>query len=105
MPLLFMAIKWWFSRRNAFRNVSHGKAIRTYTVASGGDPVGAKTRQGDHKTPEGGYALDSRHALSQFYQAIHISHASSSDRAVARHKASRQVAKFFCTSRQVVGAG
>jgi murein L,D-transpeptidase YafK len=33
--------------------LSQGKVIKTYKVALGGDPVGAKTRQGDHKTPEG----------------------------------------------------
>ncbi len=27
------------------------KVIRTYKVALGGDPVGPKARQGDHKTP------------------------------------------------------
>jgi len=42
--------------------LSAGKVIRTYKVALGGDPVGPKTRQGDHKTPEGVYVLDSRNA-------------------------------------------
>lgn len=37
-----------------------GKVIKTYKVALGGDPVGPKTRQSDHKTPEGVYVLDSR---------------------------------------------
>jgi murein L,D-transpeptidase YafK len=32
-----------------------GKVIKTYKVALGGDPVGPKNRQGDHKTPEGIY--------------------------------------------------
>src|SRR6266478_1204529 len=32
---------------------SHGKALTTYKVALGGQPVGAKERMGDHKTPEG----------------------------------------------------
>jgi murein L,D-transpeptidase YafK len=46
--------------------LNQGKVIKTYKVALGGDPVGAKTRQGDHKTPEGVYVLDSRNAHSQF---------------------------------------
>ncbi len=33
--------------------LSRGKVIKTYKVALGGNPVGPKTRQGDHKTPEG----------------------------------------------------
>jgi murein L,D-transpeptidase YafK len=63
--------------------LSEGKVVKTYKVALGGDPVGAKTRQGDHKTPEGIYALDSRNAHSHFYKAIHISYPNARDRAVA----------------------
>jgi murein L,D-transpeptidase YafK len=64
--------------------LSRGKVIKTYKVALGGDPVGPKSRQGDHKTPEGLYVLDSRNAHSQFYKSIHISYPSERDRAVAR---------------------
>jgi murein L,D-transpeptidase YafK len=64
--------------------MSQGKVIKTYKVALGGDPVGAKTRQGDHKTPEGLYVLDSRNLHSQFYKSIHISYPSTRDRAAAR---------------------
>ena len=64
--------------------LSRGKVIRSYKVALGGDPVGRKTRQGDHKTPEGVYALDSRNAHSLFYKSIHISYPSARDRAAAR---------------------
>ncbi len=66
--------------------LSHGKVIKTYKVALGGDPVGAKTRQGDHKTPEGVYVLDSRNAHSKFYKAIHISYPNGHDREAARQK-------------------
>jgi len=64
--------------------LNQGKVIRTYKVALGGDPVGPKTRQGDHKTPEGVYVLNSRNSHSQFYKSIHISYPSTSDRAAAR---------------------
>jgi len=66
--------------------MSQGKVIKTYKVALGGDPVGAKTRQGDHKTPEGFYVLDSRNTHSQFYKSIHISYPSTRDRAAAQQK-------------------
>jgi murein L,D-transpeptidase YafK len=66
--------------------LNHGKVIKTYKVALGGDPVGAKARQGDHKTPEGLYVLDSRNLHSQFYKSIHISYPSPRDRAAARQK-------------------
>jgi murein L,D-transpeptidase YafK len=67
--------------------LSHKKVIKTYKVALGGDPIGAKTRQGDHKTPEGAYILDFRNAHSQFYKSIHISYPSERDRAAARRSA------------------
>jgi murein L,D-transpeptidase YafK len=64
--------------------LAEGKVIKTYKVALGADPIGPKTRQGDHKTPEGNYVLDRRNAHSQFYKAIHISYPSEQDRAAAR---------------------
>jgi len=64
--------------------LSHDKVIKSYKVALGGDPVGPKTKQGDHKTPEGVYVLDFRNAHSQFYKSIHISYPNERDRAAAR---------------------
>jgi murein L,D-transpeptidase YafK len=64
--------------------LSQSQVIKTYKVALGGSPVGAKTRQGDHKTPEGLYVLDRRNEHSQFYRSIHISYPSTEDRARAR---------------------
>jgi murein L,D-transpeptidase YafK len=64
--------------------LSQGKVIKTYKVALGGNPVGPKTRQGDHKTPEGVYALDFRHAHSNYYKSIHISYPNEHDRTEAR---------------------
>ena len=61
-----------------------GKTLKTYKVALGGDPVGHKTRQGDHRTPEGVYVLDHRNAHSQFYRSIHISYPNAQDGARAR---------------------
>ena len=34
-----------------------GHIFRSYTVALGRNPVGAKARKGDHKTPEGLYTI------------------------------------------------
>lgn len=71
-------------KEHTLQLLNRGKVIKTYKVALGGDPVGPKTRQGDHKTPEGTYVLDSRNPHSQFYKSIHISYPSASDRAAAR---------------------
>jgi murein L,D-transpeptidase YafK len=71
-------------RERTLQLLSQGKVIKSYKVALGGDPVGPKRQQGDHKTPEGVYTLDSRNAHSQFYKSIHISYPSARDRAAAR---------------------
>jgi murein L,D-transpeptidase YafK len=60
------------------------KIVKTYRVALGGQPVGAKNRQGDHKTPEGIYSVDAKNPNSQFYKALHISYPNQADRATAK---------------------
>jgi murein L,D-transpeptidase YafK len=63
--------------------LSHGKVIKSYKVALGTEPIGPKQIQGDHRTPEGTYLLDSRNAHSQFYKSIHISYPNQQDKAHA----------------------
>lgn len=63
--------------------LSHGHAVKTYKVALGGEPIGPKRKQGDHRTPEGVYVLDSRNVHSQFYKSIHISYPNQQDKARA----------------------
>ena len=63
---------------------SNGRVLKTYKVALGGQPVGAKERQGDHKTPEGEYIIDAKNEHSQFYMALHLSYPNAADRARAR---------------------
>jgi murein L,D-transpeptidase YafK len=64
--------------------LSHGKEVRSYKVALGSEPVGPKTRHGDHRTPEGVYTLDSRNPNSRFYKAFHISYPNPKDIATAK---------------------
>lgn len=73
-----------FKKERTLQLMSAGKVIKTYRVALGGNPLGPKTRQGDHKTPEGTYILDSRNLHSQFYKSIHISYPNAQERAAAR---------------------
>jgi murein L,D-transpeptidase YafK len=63
---------------------SGGQPIKTYKVALGGQPIGAKQQQGDHKTPEGEYFVDAKIPHSQFYMALHLTYPSAEDRARAR---------------------
>jgi len=64
--------------------LSRGQQVKSYRVALGGEPVGPKTQQGDHRTPEGLYVLDSRNPNSQYYKAFHISYPNSKDIATAK---------------------
>lgn len=60
-----------------------GKAIKTYPVALGRVPSGAKSREGDGKTPEGHYRIDYRKADSGYFRALHISYPNKADREAA----------------------
>jgi murein L,D-transpeptidase YafK len=73
-------------KEHTLQLVNSGRVIKSYKVALGRDPVGPKERQGDHKTPEGKYILDSRNTHSQFYKSIHISYPNERDRAAARQR-------------------
>ncbi len=60
------------------------EAFRTFDIALGIRPVGDKTAEGDFKTPEGTYYLDSRNQNSDFFLAIHVSYPNEQDRQEAR---------------------
>lgn len=59
--------------------MNNGEIIKAYRVSLGKQPVGRKSRQGDQKTPEGTYVIDSRVVDSKFYRALHISYPNDSD--------------------------
>lgn len=58
-----------------------GQVLKTYKVALGNHPVGPKTQQGDHRTPEGVYTIDSRNPHSQYHLSLHVSYPNAEDRA------------------------
>jgi murein L,D-transpeptidase YafK len=64
--------------------LSNGKVIKTYKVALGKGPGGAKQREGDHETPEGIYVIDSRNAHSRFHRALDVSYPNADDRKRAK---------------------
>jgi murein L,D-transpeptidase YafK len=73
-----------YKRERKLVLLSQGKELRSYKIALGREPIGPKARQGDHRTPEGVYILDSRNPNSRFYKAFHISYPNSKDIAAAR---------------------
>jgi len=64
--------------------MSGGTVLKSYKVALGGQPVGAKERVGDHKTPEGLYVVDQKKAVSEFHRALRISYPNTRDKENAR---------------------
>jgi len=63
--------------------VAGGKVIRTYKVALGRGGLAPKQREGDARTPEGHYVIDSHNADSHYHRALHVSYPNAEDRARA----------------------
>jgi hypothetical protein len=82
------------------------KILKTYKVALGSVPVGAKRMEGDHKTPEGDYQSDAKNSHSQFHLSLRISYPSAADQERARSIGARPggaimihgLARPFCLS-------
>jgi len=64
--------------------MSKGKVLKTYNIALGGNPDGPKERQGDNKTPEGTYVIDSRNRDSRYHLSLHISYPNEKDKKRAK---------------------
>src|SRR5437764_793353 len=62
----------------------NGRPLRSYHVSLGSNTKGAKEREGDGRTPEGLYTIDSRNAYSKYHMALHVSYPNAVDRARAR---------------------
>ena len=60
--------------------MARGEALKSYRIALGGNPVGPKERQGDNRTPEGTYTIDSRNRNSRYHLALHLSYPNERDR-------------------------
>ncbi len=61
-----------------------GAIFRTFDIALGIQPRGDKQQEGDFRTPEGRYILDSRNPNSEYFLSIHISYPNQQDRREAR---------------------
>jgi tetratricopeptide (TPR) repeat protein len=64
--------------------LSKDEVIKTYKIALGGNPVGPKEMQGDNKTPEGIYIIDSRNRDSGYHLSLHISYPNEKDKMRAK---------------------
>jgi murein L,D-transpeptidase YafK len=65
---------------------ANGQRLKAYRVALGRNPVGPKEQEGDMKTPEGIYKIDSRNPQSDYHLALHVSYPSDEDKARAAER-------------------
>lgn len=61
-----------------------GRAIRSYRVALGGQPVGDKVSAGDRRTPEGVFFIEDRNPNSLFHLSLRISYPDAAHRTRAQ---------------------
>lgn len=61
-----------------------GRVLRTFDISLGLVPVGPKQREGDFRTPEGVYYLESRNVDSDYFLSIKVSYPNAEDRARAQ---------------------
>jgi murein L,D-transpeptidase YafK len=52
----------------------NGNALKTYRIALGRAPIGAKEYEGDQRTPEGIYSIDFHKPDSDYHLALHVSY-------------------------------
>jgi murein L,D-transpeptidase YafK len=64
--------------------LKNDEPVKEYQIALGRNPTGRKVRQGDSRTPEGIYRIDSRKTRSKFHMALHISYPNKNDLARAK---------------------
>jgi hypothetical protein len=79
----------------AFRRLTvyaDGLPARTYDVALGRAPVGAKVRAGDLRTPEGLYHVEARNPASRYHRALRLSYPNATTWRGRRRSACRRAA-------------
>jgi murein L,D-transpeptidase YafK len=66
--------------------IRNGATIKTYSISLGSSPQGHKSQEGDDKTSEGSYTIDSRNPDSVCHLALHISYPNRADRERGRRE-------------------
>jgi murein L,D-transpeptidase YafK len=73
-----------FKKRHRMEVYSGKKRIKVYRVVIGRGGAGPKRFEGDGRTPEGRYVIDSRHRSKKFLLFLHVSYPNARDRAAFR---------------------
>ncbi|MFT3782725.1 MAG: L,D-transpeptidase family protein [Nibricoccus sp.] len=71
-------------RKRRLSLLHEGRVVKAYTISLGRAPLGAKTRKGDNKTPEGIYRIVAHKADSAFHRALRLSYPEPKDSDQAR---------------------
>lgn len=58
--------------------------LKAFDIALGLQPLGRKQREGDFRTPEGVYYVESKNAASDYFLALKVSYPNATDQANAR---------------------
>jgi len=64
----------------------NGYEIKRYRISLGNNPVGKKTENGDGRTPEGRYIIDTRNDNSAYYLSLRVSYPNEEDKRQARKR-------------------
>jgi murein L,D-transpeptidase YafK len=59
--------------------LKHDKEVKTYKIALGRNPEGAKVQKGDQRTPEGLYFVDYKVRNSVYHRALHLNYPNQDD--------------------------
>jgi murein L,D-transpeptidase YafK len=64
---------------------SKGRLVKTYTISLAKNPVGHKQYEGDYRTPEGYYTINSKNPKSVCYKNLGISYPDKEDISAAKN--------------------
>ncbi len=73
-----------YKKERELKVYSEGKELKTYKVALGFAPEGAKQCQGDGKTPEGEYKVNGKNPHSLYHKNLGVSYPNNTDRKNAK---------------------
>jgi murein L,D-transpeptidase YafK len=75
-----------YKERRVMEAYAGSTLVKEYTISLGREPRGAKQREGDKRTPEGHYVINTRNANSGYHKNLGISYPNAADRRRARQQ-------------------
>ncbi|MCC0063438.1 MAG: L,D-transpeptidase family protein [Defluviimonas sp.] len=94
-----------FKGRREMHLLHDTRALKSYHIGLGGNPVGDKQFEGDMKTPEGAYRIDRRNPNSQYHLSLGISYPDAQDIAEAEAQGKKPGGDIFIHGQMRKGRG